>query len=451
MLERYEKAASDDLKYIKELLQKDPQAKNAQCPLENERLLRTGAVFAGKTVGWASLALVGAAIVTGPAGWLFIAGEAAGLAYSFYNTTKSIRSRINWTLLDYAAESGAINVAMYLIFQGADTTDKHFLTLAKANGHDTLYKICRMAIVVMKMWDDAKKKIKLLNDEIDTFKNESEKYKNECDGIITALEDQKAALQNEVKKHIDEISELTDDNADWKKLCSTLLGTEEDSLGKDADSPPKPAQTDKPAAAEKTSAKSASTCTKGMFNPAPFIYAYGLQEDRVRYKAGDCFYDAVVAFRKDRKWSKDALRASVCKELEENQENYLPFMCQTDDKKIKIETEYNIKTKKSTFVTVQGYKAYCELMRKPRKYIDHTELNAFINTEKVCCVILDKLNGTKIVEGREYISDKNPPIFLGRENNNHYYPLKCPTGKNWQSVMREVDKDTAFKPGMKSK
>ncbi len=176
---------------------------------------------------------------------------------------------------------------------------------------------------------------------------------------------------------------------------------------------------------------------------------YGLIEFKADYVAGNCFYDAVVALRYELKWTQDQLRAAVSNELEDNEKIYSPFMHKDSDGRIRIEIGYNPATKNSIFEKVsRTYREYCEHMKQSRVYVDEPEIRAFTNAKKVACVIIDKLNGTTIPIGSEFIKSDNPPIFLCRENNDHYFPLMCQKEKTWQDVMSEVVKESSNKPGM---
>jgi hypothetical protein len=125
MLMRYIKAYRNDLEYIKELIKNDPKSIDEGCPddypyWEESRLSWIATIECAEDIGIGS-----------------VGGVAARVACSthlFVSQLLRTNSYKNRTMLDFAAEGGATEVAVYLIQLGA-TISNIFSSIAIKNGH----------------------------------------------------------------------------------------------------------------------------------------------------------------------------------------------------------------------------------------------------------------------------------------------------------------------------
>lgn len=186
---------------------------------------------------------------------------------------------------------------------------------------------------------------------------------------------------------------------------------------------------------------------------APKKFAFGLVDKNVAFIAGDCFYDAVVANKPaDKAWTKDSkndLRKSVYDELKANKQKYLKRLVHEDEKNIQVEF-YDNETKKFIYETYATYEAYCQAMATARESVDHVELAAFCRANKVACAVIDEQPNVEYpIQGKKYITDDNPPIFLGRINHNHYVALAIPSGKSWKDIVKNIEDHNDNLPRLK--
>ena len=145
-LEPFQKAYDNDLKYIREFIQKNPHTVDHGCPanlhIEREGLATTVGKLFGSFSGFVLLS------ATFPPALIFFAAAELGLVgYMNYQTMQDKNeNHQNWRLLDFAAKNGAIDVALYLIGKGANTEDKSFMVIAKLYGHESFINRCASAI-----------------------------------------------------------------------------------------------------------------------------------------------------------------------------------------------------------------------------------------------------------------------------------------------------------------
>ena len=175
-------------------------------------------------------------------------------------------------------------------------------------------------------------------------------------------------------------------------------------------------------------------------------YKFGLIDRKVKFTIGDCFFDAVIASRPEKGWTMQALRNEIKTEmLKLNHEQLKVHTPTNENGKHYIENYEFLDASVISTQTVEfdSYEEYCEYLSKPTIYIDNTQINTFVNLYQVCCILIPKHgkfhSGHTI--GVNYISDNNPPIFLGQENElggGHYVALACPQGKTWKDVCKEA-------------
>ncbi|KTD35595.1 hypothetical protein Lmor_1042 [Legionella moravica] len=143
----YEKAAENDLNFIKKFILEHPDDINRPCQYPNFRTFRNvPALFNVSVMGLGALVtLVPAPLIA----WGLIASMAHTSGKAILDDGKNSRNRKNWTLLDYAAEAGATDVAVWLITQGADITSTYFIDLARANGHHNFIGACESVMATL--------------------------------------------------------------------------------------------------------------------------------------------------------------------------------------------------------------------------------------------------------------------------------------------------------------
>lgn len=167
-LKYFRAAANNNLEYISEKLQKHPEILDASNPLTDDQTLYFSMVGLVKTLGWGGATLAGIAIAPSVAIVTAMAGSYKMLREG-HKTDLHIRSRQNWTLLHYAAEYGASNVAVYLIMQGAKTEDGSFRRVAEGYGQKAFIIACDKAIAIKQEMDgkllQAQNDITLLKEE----------------------------------------------------------------------------------------------------------------------------------------------------------------------------------------------------------------------------------------------------------------------------------------------
>lgn len=156
-------ASRNNLPYIEALIIQNPHLINDRCPAKFKNLppIRDQLVSLGRHVFWGGTAMVGIAL-TGP-GAPVVAG---GYFYKYYHLLKEEneekKARVRWSLLEYAADTGASLVARFLIEQGADTTDHSFLRIAEKRGYQEFITHCKLSI--QKYNESKAKQIELKNE-----------------------------------------------------------------------------------------------------------------------------------------------------------------------------------------------------------------------------------------------------------------------------------------------
>lgn len=168
MLEKYEKAALNDITYIKNFIYNHPKAIDEPCPVDNSlHLMPSFESATARIIGMAGGALL-TSLVVPPLTIVALGAQAVDSARVVYNVYKiEKRSRLHWTMLDYAAEMGAVDVAIFLILNGANTENGYFLNLAKHNGHHKFVISCQEA---MKTYAENKAKLLKLQNDINELK-----------------------------------------------------------------------------------------------------------------------------------------------------------------------------------------------------------------------------------------------------------------------------------------
>lgn len=207
MFERYERAACNDVQYIYKLIKEKPELINEGCPEEN-RYYGTWSCalrMLGASVATALLVVVlpPTAAYLGP----LVAAEAGILLHESHKSGAKTRSRKHWTLLDYAAENGALMVAICLIVHGANTegdNGDYFLQLAKHNGHTEFWHVCTFVMALVNELKSAEAKMKELTARVNSLTSQLEQSSKDIapsDEIIKSLEDQKNTALAEVAAH----------------------------------------------------------------------------------------------------------------------------------------------------------------------------------------------------------------------------------------------------------
>lgn len=173
----------------------------------------------------------------------------------------------------------------------------------------------------------------------------------------------------------------------------------------------------------------------GFFARTPlFKYEFGLQDRKVRFTAGNCFFDAVIAQCPAKAWTIENLREGIAQELMENDGIYSPAF--PGDYPEQGEMLIGNKT-----YAYSGYEEFCALISIDRCYVDDLHIQAFCETQKVCCVIVHVNSKRVIFQGDKYLSDSNPPIFVGYEGNNHYVALSLPAGQSWKAMLKTISEE----------
>ena len=156
-------------------------------------------------------------------------------------------------------------------------------------------------------------------------------------------------------------------------------------------------------------------------------FIFGMKDMKVPFIAGDCFYDAVIASRPDRRWNKLKLRQAISNDMLTNSSDYRNFL---------IPGFGRIRISNSEYYTYNNYDEYCKLVAKDKVSADNIEIISFCKLHKVACVVVDSEVDFANIYGSEHISDDNPPIFLGYiPKQMHYVALKLPSNRDWNATL----------------
>lgn len=195
----------------------------------------------------------------------------------------------------------------------------------------------------------------------------------------------------------------------------------------------------------------------GMFSiSAGRIYQFGLTDRRVRFVAGDCFFDSVIENRAEWNTKTRAEKETLKLEMRNNVKlamldlesqglhltkspvnangKHYVEIANFDDGNIEIEEGQEF----------ESYRAYCEHLAQPRVYVDNLQIAIFAEHYKICCIIIPKHGPfyQHLVYGKAYMSEDNHPVFLGQDNEvgqGHYVALECPYGKSWRAVCEDAN------------
>jgi hypothetical protein len=397
-IEPYVKAALNDVAYIREYIKNNKEKINNRCKFESQY----GRSYSDKSAGGTFFASIIAACAFPPLAVPLTVTSLLSFGYlvssHLHNTYYNLRQ--NWTMLDFAAESGATAVAMYLICEGADTNNNFFLELAKVNGHLDLFIACSILI-------ESIKKMNSLSEEIARLNMLSVNPRIEYESTIIKLEQQKESL-------LSEIVLLQNEN---KELIRTL-NEFEIIFAEEVISSPK-------------------VGSFGIFHNKTNSFPYNLTDKNNPYVPGDCFFDAVI-INSSLTFNKYELRQRIYETLKSNPhiyENYFNI-----DKKYAITYfDEELKSYITDEITYATYLEFCEHVRQPGAWVDHVEIQAFCDTFNICCVIAEKnAKREPNVFGLRFSSEENQPIILGYVNNDHYVALKCPQDCTPISVLNEI-------------
>lgn len=464
-LKYYREAANDNLAYISKKLKKHPDILNEPNPVDDYQTLYHSTVGLGKTFGWGGLSLAGIALIPPIAIFTGIAGTYKMLQGS-HESDSHIRSRKNWTLLDYAAEYGASDVAVYLIRQGARTGNGYFRRIATYYDHKDFVTACDMAIADKQEADG--KLLQLQNDKallqeentrlelkLISYKNKFTKLKVDYlllyDKTLELLDENDnntvQDLFDNLKKQHEKILKVHETlgfvasmqqsgSPALKAYAATLYNT----LKKDyeqivsyyakaseeyktlSENPAKAASIQKPP-------------THRFFARTPRIkYAFGLQDRKVPFIAGNCFFDAVIAQCPAKAWTTENLRNEIALELISNDGIYSPAFSGDDLENGEMQIGGKV-------YPYNGYEEFCALISIDRCYVDDIHIQAFCETQKVCCVIVHANSNRVILQGDKYLTDTTPPVFIGYEDNNHYVALDLPGEKNWKAMLKTINQE----------
>lgn len=194
----------------------------------------------------------------------------------------------------------------------------------------------------------------------------------------------------------------------------------------------------------------------GMFNPG-VKYRFGLTDRRVRFVAGDCFFDSVIENRAE--WNTKTIAEKETLKLE--MRNTIKLAMLDYERQGLHLTTFPVNANGKHYVEIanfrdgiiqveegqkfETYQAYCEHFAQPRVYIDHLQIDIFAKLYNLCCIIIPKQGPfyqEHHVFGREHMSEDNHPVFLGFDNEvgqGHYVALKCPYGKSWRAVCEDAN------------
>lgn len=144
VMDKFILAAANNLNAIKKLLNERPDLLDAECPESDDQLLYNSLISVSKTVGWTG-AVASAMLVVPPATIAALPFAAWKSYKALRESDRNTRDRRGWTMLDYAGESGATDVAEELIHRGAKTS-KRFIDLAIGNEHKKFVERSLVAI-----------------------------------------------------------------------------------------------------------------------------------------------------------------------------------------------------------------------------------------------------------------------------------------------------------------
>jgi hypothetical protein len=489
-------ACNNDPESIKEFIKNYPGLINQPCPVENPHKLQNGLISLTRQTIGGIVALAGSVLLP-PA----IPGFLAAYLYNAYQALKEERnknrSRVHWTLLDYAGESGALEVAILLILNGAKTGNGHFLELAESNGHHKFIESCNS---IMKKYAENKAEILRLRNDITmatTLQETTEDAKiflglkkiskeeklNQLWIGITDLhrfyQEERSSNNSELEgtyeekissndsksedKNIIDIQSLDKMHKMLKKMHKKIL-KKGDTLNfvyamcehknprikeyaiKLSDKLYERFEPEFLEMAEQykglyndyvtsitpstqgnfTPTSTSPNCSASSATPAFFAakpdYPLGMKDKKVSYTPNDCFLDAARACFPSRQWTKQQLRKDISQELLNNKNRYKEFFLVENDDEI----------------TCEDYDTYCKEIKKDGISVEEWDIAAFCHSQKIACVIVTQETRTFTLYGNEYISDKNPPIFLGFENSNHYVALALPHGIDWKAIFEQI-------------
>ncbi|MGQ3890574.1 OTU domain-containing protein [Legionella sp. CNM-4043-24] len=468
-LKYYREAANNNLAYVSRKLLKHPDILDAPNPLEDSQTLYHSSASIGKTLGWAGASMVGVILMPPLAIFTTIAG-----GYKMVTTSsdadKRIRSRKNWTMLDYAAEYGASDVAVYLIMQGAQTGDGYFRRVAQCYGHEAFIIACDKAIARKQEMDgrltQAQNDVALFREvneqlllKLISFKNKFTRlkvdylvlYEKTLELLGEHDESSVCDLYENLKKQHEKILKLHDtlgfvssmqksNNPATKAFAVKLYKTLSDDYNQIVADYKKATEDYQKASENPAEAAKAQTAqTQRFFSRKPdqaalFKYAFGLQDRKVPFTDGNCFFDAVIAQAPAKAWTVGDLRDAIALELINNDGIYSPAFCgeYPEEGTMKIGDDY---------YSYKGYEEFCALITIDRCYVDDIHIQAFCETQKICCAIVHANLKQVILQGDKYLSDTNPPVFIGYEGNNHYVALNLPAGKTWKGMLKTMTQE----------
>lgn len=465
-LKYYRAAADNNQDEIKRVLLKHPEMLNTRNSVDDSQSLYHTIVGIIKVWGWGFGSLMGIALAP-PAAIVIAAGGLYKMEQTSHHKAR-ILSRIGWTLLDYAAEYGASNVAVQLIMAGANTQNGYFRQVANFFGHTKFITACDQAIATKQEWDgkllQAQNDTALLTEKNNQLTLKVISYKNK----FLELKDQYLRLHNTTLALLDQQSESTTQslfeslqaqrdkivalhntlsfvnnmqhssnpalNARAEKLYKTLSAYYVQIV---ADYTQTKEQYEQLSNNFAPPLKICSLQTHSLFaqknnehtNPK---YDFGLRDRKVPFKAGNCFFDAVIAQSPEQEeWTVERLRQQIKDELLANHDVYSPTFIGKPNKQQTMEIG-------GTIYPYQGYDEYCSLIAIDRCYVEHIHIQAFCETQATCCVIVHAGSKQITVVGERHILSNNPPIFVGYENNDHYVALSLPDDRSWKAQLESM-------------
>lgn len=465
-LKYYWEAANNNLAYVCRKLLKHPDILNAPNPFDDSQTFYHVSAGIGKTLGWGGASIVGVILMPPLAIFTTIAG-----GYKMVTTSNEsdshIRSRKNWTMLDYAAEYGASDVAVYLIMQGAQTGDGYFRRVARCYGHDAFILACDKAIAKMQEMDgrltQAQNEVTLLSEENKLLKLQLISFKNKFTRLkvdylllyektleLLGEHDENSVFclyENLTKQH-EKILKLHNtlgfvssmqksNNPAVKAFAVKLYKTLSDDYNQIVAYYKK--ATEDYQKTSKNPAEATTAQTHGFFSRKPdqatlFKYAFGLQDRKVPFTDGNCFFDAVIAQSPAKAWTIENLRTEIALELINNDGIYSPAFCGEYPEEGTMDIGDDV-------YSYKGYEEFCALISMDRCYVDDIHIQAFCETQKICCAIVHANTKQVILQGDKYLSDTNPPVFVGYEGNNHYVALNLPAGKTWKAMLKTMTQE----------
>ncbi len=190
---------------------------------------------------------------------------------------------------------------------------------------------------------------------------------------------------------------------------------------------PSPAQTPPPSPRQSPANNESTPIQRQSFfsEPKTTKYPHGLIDRKVPYVRGDCFFDSAIACRPDKSWNKKQLRESIKNEFLTKRNEYDGVTIITNKNGEYFADVYDGATRQLKELTFTTYEDYCNHVLVEKRSVDAIEINAFAAANKVCCIIVNQETGLSDVfqSSDVKVSDANPPIILGFENNKHYLQL----------------------------